>query len=35
VDLFGKIKDGTIIGDNLGNSIMRKTGTVVCLLIGN
>jgi regulator of RNase E activity RraA len=27
VDLFGKIKDGTIIGDNLGNSIMTKTGT--------
>ncbi len=27
VDLFGKIKDGTIIGDNLGNSIMAKTGT--------
>src|SRR4030065_62598 len=26
VDLFGKIKDGTIIGDNLGNSIMTKTG---------
>jgi 4-hydroxy-4-methyl-2-oxoglutarate aldolase len=27
VDLFGKIKDGTIIGDNLANSIMAKTGT--------
>jgi 4-hydroxy-4-methyl-2-oxoglutarate aldolase len=27
VDLFGKIKDGTIIGDNLGYSIMTKTGT--------
>ncbi len=27
VDLFGKIKDGTIIGDNLANSIMTKTGT--------
>jgi 4-hydroxy-4-methyl-2-oxoglutarate aldolase len=27
VDLFGKIKDGTIIGDNLGTSIMTKTGT--------
>jgi 4-hydroxy-4-methyl-2-oxoglutarate aldolase len=27
VDLFGKIKDGTMIGDNLGNSIMTKTGT--------
>jgi 4-hydroxy-4-methyl-2-oxoglutarate aldolase len=27
VDLFGKIKDGTIIGDNLGTSIMAKTGT--------
>ncbi len=27
VDLFGKIKDGTIIGDNLGTSMMTKTGT--------
>jgi 4-hydroxy-4-methyl-2-oxoglutarate aldolase len=27
VDLFGKIEDGTIIGDNLGTSIMVKTGT--------
>lgn len=27
VDLFGKVKDGTIIGDNLGTSIMSKTGT--------
>lgn len=27
VDLFGKIKDGTIIGDNLATSIMSKTGT--------
>jgi 4-hydroxy-4-methyl-2-oxoglutarate aldolase len=27
VDLYGKIKDGTIIGDNLGTSIMTKTGT--------
>jgi regulator of RNase E activity RraA len=27
VDLFGKINDGTIIGDNLGTSIMTKTGT--------
>jgi 4-hydroxy-4-methyl-2-oxoglutarate aldolase len=27
VDLFGKIKNGTIIGDNLANSIMTKTGT--------
>jgi 4-hydroxy-4-methyl-2-oxoglutarate aldolase len=27
VDLFGKIKDGTLIGDNLGTSIMAKTGT--------
>jgi regulator of RNase E activity RraA len=27
VDLFGKIKDGTIIGDNLATSIMTKTGT--------
>ncbi len=26
VDLFGKIKDGTIIGDNLGTSIWAKTG---------
>ncbi len=26
VDLFGKIKDGTIIGDNLGTSIFTKTG---------
>ena len=27
VDLFGKIEDGTIIGDNLATSIMTKTGT--------
>lgn len=27
VDLYGKIEDGTIIGDNLGTSIMTKTGT--------
>ena len=27
IDLFGKIKDGTIIGDNLATSIMTKTGT--------
>ncbi|MGI8961913.1 MAG: RraA family protein [Bryobacteraceae bacterium] len=27
VDLFGKIDGGTIIGDNLGTSIMTKTGT--------
>jgi regulator of RNase E activity RraA len=27
IDLFGKIEDGTIIGDNLGTSIMTKTGT--------
>lgn len=27
VDLYGKIKDGTLIGDNLGTSIMTKTGT--------
>ena len=27
VDLFGKIQDGTIIGDNLGTSIFTKTGT--------
>ncbi|MCB0144368.1 MAG: hypothetical protein KDE50_31065 [Caldilineaceae bacterium] len=25
VDMFGKIKDGTFIGDNLGTSIMRRT----------
>lgn len=28
-DCFGKIKDGTLIGDNLGNSIYSKTGTGV------
>ncbi len=27
VDLFGKVRDGTIIGDNLGTSMMTKTGT--------
>lgn len=27
IDLFGKINEGTIIGDNLGTSIMTKTGT--------
>lgn len=27
VDLFGKVQGGTIIGDNLGTSIMTKTGT--------
>jgi regulator of RNase E activity RraA len=27
IDLFGKIANGTIIGDNLGTSIMTKTGT--------
>ncbi len=27
VDLFGKIKDGTFIGDNLGTSIFAKTHT--------
>ncbi|MGH9666231.1 MAG: RraA family protein [Bryobacteraceae bacterium] len=27
VDLYGKIDGGTIIGDNLGTSIMTKTGT--------
>lgn len=27
VDLFGKIDNGTIIGDNLATSIMTKTGT--------
>ncbi|MDW8354469.1 MAG: RraA family protein [Bryobacterales bacterium] len=29
IDLFGKIKDGTFIGDNLGTSIYTKTGTGV------
>lgn len=29
IDLFGKIKDGTFIGDNLGTSIYAKTGTGV------
>jgi regulator of RNase E activity RraA len=29
VDCFGKIKGGTMIGDNLGTSIFRKTGTGV------
>jgi 4-hydroxy-4-methyl-2-oxoglutarate aldolase len=27
VDMFGKIKDGTFIGDNLGTSIFTKSGT--------
>jgi len=27
IDLFGKVKDGTFAGDNLGNSIFAKTGT--------
>jgi regulator of RNase E activity RraA len=27
VDNFGKIKDGTIVGDNLGSAIFNKTGT--------
>lgn len=27
VDLFGKIKEGTFVGDNLSTSIMAKTGT--------
>ena len=27
VDLFGKVKDGTFAGDNLGNSIYAKTRT--------
>jgi hypothetical protein len=27
VDLYGKIKDGTIIGDNLSTSMATKTGT--------
>ncbi len=31
IDMFGKIKDGTIIGDNLATSIMTKTGNgIVC-----
>ncbi len=29
VDLFGKIEDGTFIGDNLGTSIYTKSGTGV------
>ena len=28
-DGFGKVADGTLIGDNLGNSIFAKTGTGV------
>ncbi|MBP2498309.1 regulator of RNase E activity RraA [Methylobacterium sp. PvP062] len=31
VDGFGKIKDGTIIGDNLGNAIFTHTGTGVVI----
>jgi 4-hydroxy-4-methyl-2-oxoglutarate aldolase len=31
VDLFGKIKDGTFIGDNLATSIFSKTGTGVVI----
>jgi regulator of RNase E activity RraA len=27
VDLYGKVRGGTIIGDNLGTSMMTKTGT--------
>ncbi len=27
VDLFGKVKEGTFVGDNLGNAIYAKTGT--------
>ncbi len=27
VDLFGKVKDGTFAGDNLGTAISRRTGT--------
>ena len=27
IDLFGKVKNGTFAGDNLGNSIFAKTGT--------
>ena len=27
IDGFGKIKDGTVIGDNLGNAIHSRTGT--------
>jgi 4-hydroxy-4-methyl-2-oxoglutarate aldolase len=31
VDLFGKIEDGTFIGDNLATSIFSKTGTGVVI----
>lgn len=31
VDLFGKIQDGTFIGDNLATSIFTKTGTGVVI----
>ncbi len=31
VDLFGKIKDGTFMGDNLATSIFTKTGTGVVI----
>jgi regulator of RNase E activity RraA len=33
-DCFEKIKDGTLIGDNLGNSIFSKTGTGVIFAAG-
>ena len=26
VDIFGKIKDGTVVGDNLGTAVARRTG---------
>jgi len=31
VDMWGKVKDGTFIGDNLGTSIYKKTGTGVVI----
>ncbi len=34
-DCFGKIIDGTLIGDNLGNSIYAKTGTGVVFDAGS
>ena len=32
VDLFGKIEDGTFIGDNLGTAIAARAGTGLQLL---
>ncbi|MFN8496690.1 MAG: RraA family protein [Anaerolineae bacterium] len=26
VDIFGKVKDGTVVGDNLGTAVARRTG---------